>query len=196
MKKFFSGLFGSKKESSAPCTNLKGATGDSRAAEASPGYHSCVDSCERDIENLETECENLRKDNLVLIGKVTTLQAQEQKGQAASTASIKQIGELTKQVAERDERIKELEERLQEADEKADGTPVKYASARKSLSKAKLAQLRKQVESVPSGASGFGGTCSVYDKKTKRVTLVEFKSKADALALLDKADKGNVEIIM
>ena len=176
--------FGKKKAESKP------------AAVASKGYHSCVATCDKDIENLETEAENLRKDNLVLIGKVTTLQAQEQKGQAASTASIKQIGELSKQVADRDERIKELEDRLAEADEKADGTPVKYASARKALTKAKLAQLRKALQAAPAGAAGFGGSCSVYNKKTKRVSLVEFKSKADALDLLDQAEKGHVDIIM
>lgn len=164
--------------------------------QASKGYHACVDTCEKDIENLETECENLRKDNLVLISKVTQLQAQEKKGQEASTSSLKRIAELSKEVEDKDERIEELEQRLKDADEKADGTPVKYASARKALTKAKLSQLRKQLESVPSGAGGFGGSCSVYDKKTKRVSLVEFKTKQEALDLLSRAEKGNVDIIM
>ncbi|CAM6004842.1 unnamed protein product [Sphagnum balticum] len=64
------------------------------------------------------------------------------------------------------------------------------------LQKQKLKQLRNALESAPTGASGFGGSCSVYDKKTKRVSLVEFKSKQDALDILDRAEKGNVDIII
>lgn len=192
----FRKLFGLKsKEEATSCNTLAGSTGSNKVPEASKGYHSCVSTCEQDIENLETECDGLRRDNEVLIAKLASLQVNEKKGQEASDASLKQILELSKQVEERDERIAELEQRLVEADEKADGTPVKYASARKALTKAKLKQLRTALEAAPNGA-GFGGSCSVYDKKTKRVSLVEFKSKADALAILDKADKGNVDIIM
>jgi predicted RNase H-like nuclease (RuvC/YqgF family) len=167
-----------------------------KPAEASKGYHSCVDSCEKDIENLETECENLRKDNLTLISRVTQLQASNKELNTERDTFGKELDEQAKTISEKNERIEELEERLKEADLKADGTPVKYASARKALTKAKLKQLRNALESAPAGAGGFGGSCSVYDKKTKRVSLVEFKSKQDALDILDRAEKGNVDIIM
>lgn len=189
--------FGKQKEQPAqPSTNLQGATGDDRAPEASKGYHTCVDSCERDIENLGTECEALRKDNLTLIGKVTTLQTGQKDDETTIAHLTETVDNLKADVETKDERILELEKRLEEADERAEGTPVKYASARKALTKAKLKQLRAQLEAIPSGASGFGGSCSVYDKKTKRVSLVEFKSKDDALKIVEKAEKGNVDIIM
>ena len=183
----FGKLFGKKKE-----------TNESRPAEpqASKGYHSCVDSCERDIENLETECENLRKDNTTLMGRVSTLEVANKELKEQEKTSSYSLDQKDKLVTELEDRIKELEQRLEEADEKADGTPVKYASARKTLTQAKLKQLRKALEAAPAGAQGFGGSCSVYDKKTKRVSLVEFKSKQDALDLLSKAEKGNVDIIM
>jgi predicted RNase H-like nuclease (RuvC/YqgF family) len=185
---FLKKLFGSK-EDHGTCALPKN-------PQASKGYHACVDSCEKDMENLETECENLRKDNLVLIGKVGSLEAANKELRDKTGSLEDERDELKRDLSEREERINELEKRLEEADAKADGTPVKYASARKALTKAKLAQLRKQLENVPSGAGGFGGSCSVYDKKTKRVSLVEFKSKDDALDLLTRAEKGNVDIIM
>jgi chromosome segregation ATPase len=183
----FKKLFGRKEVKQAPVAT---------AVEASKGYHSCVDTCEKDIDNLETECENLRKDNLILIGKVTALQTREKKLQDDVSEMTQVANENFDKVKEKDERISELEQRLQEADEKADGTPVKYASARKTLTKAKLKQLRDRLEAVPSGATGFGGSCSVYDKKTKRLSVVEFKSKDEALALVDRAEKGYVDIVM
>jgi chromosome segregation ATPase len=155
-----------------------------------------VATCEKDIENLETESENLRKDNLVLIQKVGTLESANKDLKAKLEDSETNLEGVRGQLQERDDRIKELEQRLEEADEKADGTPVKYASARKALTKAKLAQLRKALQAAPAGAAGFGGSCSVYNKKTKRVSLVEFKSKADALDVLSQAEKGHVDIIM
>lgn len=167
-----------------------------KEVKASKGYHSCVDTCEKDIANLETESENLRKDNVVLVGKVATLQDQNKSLTQEIASFDKDLNSLRQQLTDKEDRIQELEKRLEEADEKADGTPVKYASARKTLTKAKLKQLRESVEKVPAGATGFGGTVSVYDKKTKRVSLVEFKSKQDALDILDKAEKGNVDIIM
>lgn len=164
--------------------------------EASKGYHSCVDTCEKDIANLETEIASLKSDNLTLISKVGVLESQNRSLKDERDTFDAELTKLEREASDKDERVEELEARLKEADERADGTPVKYASARKSLSKAKLASLRKALEAAPAGAAGFGGSCSVYDKKTKRVSLVEFKSKAEALDLLDKADKGNVEIIM
>ncbi len=187
----FKKLFGLKKDKAQVSE-----TGTGPVVEASKGYHSCVDTCEKDIDNLETECENLRKDNLILIAKVNTLQQQNKSLNEERDTFGKELDEQATKLGDYNERIKELEERLAEADEKADGTPVKYASARKALTKAKLKQLRSQLESVPSGANGFGGSCSVYDKKTKRVSLVEFKNKQEALDLLSKAEKGNVDIIM
>lgn len=179
--------FGKKKEEKRPTASPE--------TKVSKGYHSCVDTCEKDIENLETECENLRKDNLVLIGKVTNLQSQNKALEENKTNLSAGVEEFQKTIGDRDERIAELEKRLEEADEKADGTPVKFASARKVLTKAKLAQLRKALESAPNG-QGFGGSCSVYDKKTKRLSLVEFKNKQDALDVLSKAEKGHVDIVM
>jgi predicted RNase H-like nuclease (RuvC/YqgF family) len=162
----------------------------------SKGYHSCVDTCEKDIENLETECENLRKDNITLMSKVGVLENNLSSANKEGNQRGATILELQGQVKEKDERIEELEKRLEEADQRNEGTPVKYASARKTLTKAKLASLRKALEAAPSGAQGFGGSCSIYDKKTKRVSLVEFKSREEALALVEKAEKGNVDIIM
>jgi chromosome segregation ATPase len=167
-----------------------------KALEPSKGYHSCVDTCETDIENLETECENLRKDNLVLIGKVTSSQASSKEKEEDCKKLSAEVIEKAATIISLNERIEELEKRLEEADERADGTPVKYASARKTMTKAKLKQLRERLEAVPANAGGFGGSVSIYDKKTKRVSVVEFKSKADAIAILEKAEKGNVEIIM
>lgn len=188
------GWFGGKKEF--------GNEAHAPIPEASKGYHSCVATCEEDIENLETEADALRKDNEILIGKLSASQVsgkqlQDNAKQDAEDKEYlgKRLSEKDTTIVELEDRIKELELRLEEADEKADGTPVKYASARKALTKAKLSQLRKALEAAPNG-QGFGGSCSVYDKKTKRVSLVEFKSKADALDLLDKAEKGNVDIIM
>lgn len=186
------GLFGKKKESKESCTSLEGATGGNKA---SKGYHSCVDTCEKDIDNLETEIESQKKDNLTLISKVGVLEAQNSNFKQDLATAKEEIKSLRDEVDGKNERIEELETRLSEADEKSDGTPVKYASARKALTKAKLASLRKALEAAPS-SQGFGGSCSVYNKKTKRVSLVEFKSKADALDILDKAEKGHVDIIM
>lgn len=184
----FSKVFGKKEEDHGSCPVA--------APEASKGYHSCVDTCEKDIDNLETECENLRKDNLTLMGRVSSLEAGSKSTKDELEKANREVDSQRELLAEKNERISELEERLKDADEKAEGTPVKYASARKALTKAKLKQLRTALEASPAGAQGFGGSCSVYDKKTKRVSLVEFKSKADALELLDKAEKGNVDIIM
>ncbi len=183
----FKGFFKKKEEVKIPAP---------APVEASKGYHTCVDSCERDIENLETECDALRKDNEILIGKHSTLQVSCKDLEKENESLKAKARELDAALTESSERTQELEKRLEEADERAEGTPVKYASARKALSKAKLKQLRESLEAVPAGASGFGGSVSVYDKKTKRVSLVTFKSKADALAILDKADKGHVDIIM
>jgi len=165
-------------------------------SEASKGYHTCVDTCERDIANLESEIELLKKDNATLMGRMATVEVANKDLKAENERLSSEVADKEQERREAQERIAELEQRLQEADERADGTPVKYASARKTLTKAKLAQLRKSLEAVPDGAQGFGGSVSVYDKKTKRVSLVEFKSKADALAVLEKAEKGNVDIIM
>lgn len=163
---------------------------------ASKGYHSCVDTCERDMANLEAEVENLKKDNQTLMGRVASLEVFNKELKRDLESADAKVESLNDNLTAKDEEIAQLEERLEEADQKADGTPVKYASARKALTKAKLKQLRDRLESVPSGASGFGGSCSVYDKKTKRLSLVEFKSKEDALAIVEKAEKGNVDIIM
>lgn len=167
-----------------------------KPAEASKGYHTCVDSCEKDIENLETEIQLQKKDNLTLMGRVSSLETGNVELKKDLVSADSKVKSLQEELEAKEERISELEERLKEADEKADGTPVKYASARKALTKAKLKQLRNALESAPAGAGGFGGSCSVYDKKTKRVSLVEFKSKQDALDILDRAEKGNVDIIM
>lgn len=180
----FKKFFGSKKEEQKP------------AVEASKGYHTCVDSCEKDIANLESEIELLKKDNTTLMGRVSTAEVANTELRRDLESADDKAKRLAEESEAKDERIAELEKRLEEADEKADGTPVKYASARKTLSKAKLKQLRQSLEAVPDGANGFGGSCSIYDKKTKRVSLVEFKSKSEALAIVEKAEKGNVEIIM
>lgn len=168
---------------------------ESVESQASKGYHSCVNTCEKDIENLDLECDNLRKDNGVLAGKLSTLQVSAKDHETTVTGLEDKVANLESQLSDRDELISELEKRLEDADEKADGTPVKYASARKALTKAKLKQLREALKAAPDHA-GFGGSCSVYDKKTKRLSLVEFKSKADALAVLERAEKGHVDIIL
>lgn len=181
----FKKLFGKKEEKT-----------QAAQPEVSKGYHSCVDTCEKDIENLETECENLRKDNLTLMGKVSSLEVANKSLKDEVASLDKDVKTLRDESSEKEDRIKELEARLEEADQRTEGTPVKYASARKALTKSKLSALRKSLEAVPSGAQGFGGSCSVYDKKTKRLSLVEFKSKEEALELVAKAEKGHVDIVM
>lgn len=148
------------------------------------------------ISESKAELESLRKDNTTLIARVGVLESANKELKEDLSDKSKDLTKIEQLLADSREREEELESRLKEADEQAAGTPVNYASARKALTKAKLKQLRTALEAAPNSASGFGGSCSIYDKKTKRVSLVEFKSKSHALEVLEKAEKGHVDIIM
>jgi chromosome segregation ATPase len=182
-----------KKETAAPTT----------VRNESANYHTCISTCDADKAALKAEAEAQRSDNTKLIARVGVLDNQVtelRKDLASSDAKVESLdellGERDETITDLNERIAELEKRLSEADEKADGTPVKYASARKTMTKAKLAQLRKSLEDVPEGARGFGGSVTVYDKKTKRLSVVQLTSKEQALEVLGRAEKGNVEIVL
>lgn len=144
-----------------------------------------------------------KADNIKLLSEVAVLQTQlkNEKDQTAIylkgyESKKKEVLNLEKEAEVLNKQIEELEARVEELESDDNGKKVTFASARKSMSKAKLKALREQLESVPAGATGFGGSVSVYDKKTKRLKVVELKSKAEALELVSRAEKGNVEIII
>ena len=145
---------------------------------------------------LKEENAKLKQDNLNLMGRYSTEQKacvdrgrQLDKVEAERDAAKAEVTKLVKENDELSDRVEELE-----SDEK--GTKVTYASARKIMTKAKLKDLRAQLEAVPRGANGFHASVSVYDKRTKRLKVVELKSKEEALELVGRAEKGNVEIVI
>jgi chromosome segregation ATPase len=82
-----------------------------------------------------------------------------------------------------------------EALKKKDSVKLSDAQAKKQLSslqKAKLKALEEQLKAAPDGLQGGS---MVYDKKTKKTSFVEFKSKTEALALIEKAKKGKIQIV-
>jgi len=105
------------------------------------------------------------------------------------------VSTLECDLTEAKDKIKELEAKIKEL-ESDQSKKVTYAQGRKVLTKAKLKALRAQIEAVPSNAKGFGGSVTVYDKKTKRLSFVSFESKSEALEILEKAEKGNVDIVI
>lgn len=90
--------------------------------------------------------------------------------------------------------IEELQQTVKSLESKT-SKKVTYASARKSLNKTKMKELKAALEKVPAGAS-FGGSVSVYDKKTKSLKVVELKSKEEALKILKQAENGTLDIVM
>lgn len=139
--------------------------------------------------NLLSENELLRKDNSVLMGRFAT-------AGVALQQVVDDKNDLAALVKKLETTIKEKNTEIAKLQARAEGTPVKYVSARKTLTKTRLKDLRARLEAVPANVAGFGGSVSLYDKKTKRVSVVQFSSKADAMAILERAEKGNVEIIM
>jgi hypothetical protein len=129
-----------------------------------------------------------RKDNEALMARVASLEIVSQELKETLVTEGAELAKEKCRNAELAARVEELESDNSKA--------VTYASGRKVMTKAKLKSLRAQLEAVPEGASGFGGSVSVYNKKTKRLSIVELKSKAQALELVSKAEKGNVDIIV
>ncbi len=158
-------------------------------------FHACAQTCDERSREQEREIAKFKADALTLAARVGVLENQLKE----ANESTQRSAEFHKRaIEERDvarDRVEELETRLKEADESDDGVKVSFASARKSLTKAKLKQLREALEAAPDGA-GFGGSVSVYDKKTKRLQLVQLTSKVQALEILSKAEKGNVDIVI
>jgi len=60
------------------------------------------------------------------------------------------------------------------------------------LTKAKIKQLEAQLRAAP---EQLQGATMVYNKRTKKVGLVEFKSKTEALALVKKAKSGSIRFV-
>ena len=139
----------------------------------------------------KTESEEVAKykaDNVKLLSRISTLESK-----------LKSSEERAKQ---HHENHQDAERKLEEAEatiarlEKDDSQKVTYATARKTMTKDKLKKMRQSLEAIPSGATGFGGSVSVYDKKTKRLSVVQLKSKTEALEIVAKAEKGHVDIVI
>ena len=152
---------------------------------------------QQDKENSQLKAQNvLLKDEMDLINAskeftITLKDIDIVKFQSIIQKRDEEILELRAQIEDLNERLVEKDKK----EEENDALVVKYANARNSLNKVKLKQLRKELEAAPNGA-GFGGSAMVYDKKTKRLTTVQLTSKAQALELVSKAEKGNVDIVI
>lgn len=69
---------------------------------------------------------------------------------------------------------------------------VNYQSARKKLIKSKLSFLEKRLIEAPENVVG---STVIYDKRKKTTSLVSFKTKAEALKIINKAKKGTIDIV-
>lgn len=142
---------------------------------------------------LKREMAQYKADNLTLMGKVASLQSALDFRTKERDEESKDSDRLENELSIAKETISELQEKLEELE---GSTKVTYASARKVLTKAKLKQLRESLEKVPDSANGFSGSCSVYDNKTKRLSVVQLTSKAQALEIVSRAEKGHVDIVL
>lgn len=144
---------------------------------------------------LKKEVEKYKKDNLTLMGKVSALEESLAKHKKDLAYERENTDRLDLCCNEKNLAIQALEEKVKDL-ESDSSKKVTYANARKALTKAKLKQLRDKLEAVPGGATGFGGSVSVYDKKTKRLAVVQLTSKEQALEILSRAEKGHVDIVI
>jgi chromosome segregation ATPase len=141
------------------------------------------------------EIKKYQKDNVTLMTKISELQAALTREVQSTVSFNKQLAFAEEQIKDGNKKIEELEKQLAELQAEK-SKKVTYAQARKALTKAKLKALRQSLENIPSGAQGFSGSVSVYDKKTKKLSVIELKSKEQALEILSKAEKGNVDIVI
>lgn len=91
-------------------------------------------------------------------------------------------------------KIESLEKEISSL-KKKDSVRLSEAQAKKqlkSLEKAKLKSLEEQVKAAPDSIQGGS---MVYNKKTKKTSFVEFKSKTEALDLINQAKKGKIQIV-
>lgn len=136
-----------------------------------------------------------KQDNLKLMGQVSSLSSALADCKEELEEAHEEKEGVQRQLTAAQETIEKLDERIKELEN--DGSvKVTYAQARKTLTKAKLKAMRDRLEAVPAGAQGFQGSVSVYDKKTKRLSVVQLTSKDQALEILSRAEKGNVDIVI
>jgi preprotein translocase subunit SecD len=144
---------------------------------------------------LKAELEKYKTDNVTLISRVGVLESSLAQEKDQTAVYFRGYEEGKKKISELEDTVSSLQGQV-EVFENADSKKVTYASARKVLTKAKLKQLRESLEAVPAGANGFSGSCSVYDKKTKRLSVIQLTSKEQALEILSRAEKGHVDIVL
>lgn len=126
--------------------------------------------------------------------KVDTLEAQLKNRNDVIKLRDEEIQALNKKLTDTEEEIASLKKELEEF-KNDNGKKVTYANARKVMNKAKLKEMKSALEKVPDGAT-FGATVSVYNKKTKKLTTVNPSSKQEALDLIKKAQKGQIDIVL
>lgn len=129
-----------------------------------------------------------KEDNTKLMSRIAYLEAQLKDEKMLNKESTNKLRVFITEVAN----LKtELEELKSDKSQK-----VTYVKARKVMNKEKLRQMRAALEAVPSNANGFSGTVSVYDKKARSLSVVELKSRDQALEILRSAEKGHVDIVL
>lgn len=106
-------------------------------------------------------------------------------------------GDKTKETSSNDSLAEDLSKaRLEIIELKKQLTTLKGKKAVAGLKAVHLKQLKESFEGIPSGAQGLQGTVIFWEKKTKQIRIETFKSKPEALALIARAEKGEIRIVI
>jgi hypothetical protein len=140
-----------------------------------------------------------KKSDQALRDEIVFLESRLKDSQGIATARTKEADQLQKEHDKLEEELKVIKEQLLNATQGmyTTTTKKKYTSPKdkvKKLGAKALGKVREALDKVPNGAQ-LQGHCIVYDKKSKKIKLVEVSSKDEALRLIDKADKGDVTFI-